>query len=146
MPDFSVIIPTYNEQERPAPYADRGKPLVDHKVADVIVVVASEDDTMREAEHAARDLSDKDLAIKAVRVEGQSVALFRQEGKVYATDNQCPHMGYPLTRGVVRNGVLTCDWHGYSYDLAGGGCFTGGCDDLRLSRCRCGTAASSSMS
>src|SRR3981189_2386655 len=41
-----------------------------------------------------------------------------------------PHMGYPLTRGRVRNGVLTCDWHGWSYDMRGGGCFTGGCDDL----------------
>jgi hypothetical protein len=39
-------------------------------------------------------------------------------------------MGYPLTRGRVRNGVLTCDWHGWSYDMRGGGCFTGGCDDL----------------
>ena len=67
---------------------------------------------------------------KAVRVEGHSVALFLHEGELYATDNQCPHMGYPLTRGIARGGVLTCDWHGYSYDMAGGGCFTGGCDDL----------------
>ena len=67
---------------------------------------------------------------KAVRVEGRSIALFQHQGNVYATDNQCPHMGYPLTRGRVRNGVLTCDWHGWSYDMRGGGCFTGGCDDL----------------
>ena len=67
---------------------------------------------------------------KAVKVEGRSVALFQHQGNVYATDNQCPHMGYPLTRGRVRNGVLTCDWHGWSYDMRGGGCFTGGCDDL----------------
>ena len=67
---------------------------------------------------------------KAVRVEGRSIALFQHQGSVYATDNQCPHMGYPLTRGRVRNGVLTCDWHGWSYDMKGGGCFTGGCDDL----------------
>ena len=67
---------------------------------------------------------------KAVRVEGHSVALFRHDGEIFATDNQCPHMGYPLTRGIVRDGVLTCDWHGYSYDMGGGGCFTGGCDDL----------------
>ncbi len=67
---------------------------------------------------------------KAVKVEGHSIALFRHQGKVYATDNQCPHMGYPLTKGLVRNGVLTCDWHGWSYDMEGGGCFTGGCDDL----------------
>ena len=46
---------------------------------------------------------------KAVRVgEGRSIALFNVEGRIYATDNQCPHMGFPLTRGVIRNGVLTC--------------------------------------
>ena len=67
---------------------------------------------------------------RAVRVEGQSIALFKHNGNIYATDNQCPHMGYPLTRGRVRGGVLTCDWHGWSYDMGGGGCFTGGCDDL----------------
>jgi nitrite reductase/ring-hydroxylating ferredoxin subunit len=67
---------------------------------------------------------------KAVKVDGRSIALFQHQGGFYATDNQCPHMGYPLTRGRARNGVLTCDWHGWSYDMKGGGCFTGGCDDL----------------
>ena len=67
---------------------------------------------------------------KAVRVKGHSVALFNVGGRIYATDNQCPHMGYPLTRGAIRGGVLTCDWHGWSFDLEGGGCFVGGCDDL----------------
>ena len=37
---------------------------------------------------------------RAVRVEGHSIALFQHEGAVYATDNQCPHMGYPLVRGA----------------------------------------------
>jgi nitrite reductase/ring-hydroxylating ferredoxin subunit len=67
---------------------------------------------------------------KAVRVKGHSIALFNVGGRIYATDNQCPHMGYPLTRGAIRDGVLTCDWHGWSFDLEGGGCFVGGCDDL----------------
>jgi nitrite reductase/ring-hydroxylating ferredoxin subunit len=67
---------------------------------------------------------------KAVRVKGHSIALFNVGGRIYATDNQCPHMGYPLTRGAIRHGVLTCDWHGWSFDLEGGGCFVGGCDDL----------------
>jgi nitrite reductase/ring-hydroxylating ferredoxin subunit len=67
---------------------------------------------------------------KAVKVGGRSIALFQHQGRFYATDNQCPHMGYPLTRGRLRNEVLTCDWHGWSYDIKGGGCFTGGCDDL----------------
>ena len=71
---------------------------------------------------------------KAVQLgdEGRSVALFNVEGKIYATDNQCPHMGYPLTRGVVRNGILTCDWHGRRFDLDGGGCFNNLCDNLEV--------------
>ena len=66
----------------------------------------------------------------AVRVNNRSIALFNHHGQFYATDNQCPHMGYPLIRGRTRNGVLQCDWHGWSYAMDGGGCFTGGCDDL----------------
>src|SRR5438045_8661405 len=77
------------------------------------------------------DLADvREGSSRAVKVDGRSIALFQHQGSVYATDNQCPHMGYPLTRGRVRNGVLTCDWHGWSYDMNGGGCFTGGCADL----------------
>ncbi|MBI1787783.1 MAG: Rieske (2Fe-2S) protein [Acidobacteria bacterium] len=69
---------------------------------------------------------------KAIRLrEGRSIALFNVEGQIYATDNQCPHMGYPLTRGAVRHGILTCDWHGRSFDLEGGGCFNYECDDLQ---------------
>lgn len=69
---------------------------------------------------------------RAIRLpEGRSIALFNVEGRVYATDNQCPHMGYPLTRGAVRHGILTCDWHGRSFDLQGGGCFNYECDDLQ---------------
>ncbi len=69
---------------------------------------------------------------KAVRIgEGRSIALFNVDDKIYATDNQCPHMGYPLTRGRIRHGILTCDWHERSFDLEGGGCFNVECDDLQ---------------
>lgn len=40
-------------------------------------------------------------------------------------------MGYPLTRGRIRHGILTCDWHERSFDLEGGGCFNVECDDLQ---------------
>ena len=69
---------------------------------------------------------------KAVKAgEARSIALFNVDGRIYATDNQCPHMGYPLTRGAVRNGIVTCDWHGRSFDLEGGGCFNQECDDVQ---------------
>ena len=64
--------------------------------------------------------------------DGRTIALFYTNGEYYATDNQCPHMGFPLVRGLVRNGVVTCDWHGRSFDLTGGGCFHSQCDDVRV--------------
>jgi nitrite reductase/ring-hydroxylating ferredoxin subunit len=69
---------------------------------------------------------------RAVKLDGgRSIALFNVDGRIYATDNQCPHMGYPLTRGAIRQGILTCDWHGRSFDLEGGGCFNYECDNLQ---------------
>jgi nitrite reductase/ring-hydroxylating ferredoxin subunit len=29
-------------------------------------------------------------------------------GRVFALDNRCPHMGFPLDRGSVEDGILTC--------------------------------------
>jgi nitrite reductase/ring-hydroxylating ferredoxin subunit len=33
------------------------------------------------------------------------------KGRVFALDNRCPHMGFPLDRGSVEDGTLTCHWH-----------------------------------
>jgi nitrite reductase/ring-hydroxylating ferredoxin subunit len=66
-----------------------------------------------------------------VQLEGHAVALFAQNGRVYAVDNRCPHMGFPLHRGTVRNGILTCHWHHARFDLATGGTFDPWADDVR---------------
>src|SRR3954463_13566487 len=41
-------------------------------------------------------------------------------GRVFALDNRCPHMGFPLDRGSVEDGILTCHWHPARFDLASG--------------------------
>ena len=41
-------------------------------------------------------------------------------GRVFALDNRCPHMGFPLDRGSVEDGILTCHWHHARFDLASG--------------------------
>ena len=70
---------------------------------------------------------------ESVQMEnGRTVAIFCWDGKYYATDNQCPHMGFPLVRGSIKNGVLSCDWHGRAFDLVTGGCFHSQCDDLQV--------------
>ena len=42
---------------------------------------------------------------------------------MYALDNRCPHMGFPLSRGTTKDGILTCDWHHARFDLKSGGTF-----------------------
>lgn len=67
----------------------------------------------------------------AVQLDGHAVALFVSDRRVYAIDNRCPHMGFPLDRGSVADGILTCHWHHARFDLAGGGTFDQFADDVR---------------
>jgi nitrite reductase/ring-hydroxylating ferredoxin subunit len=54
------------------------------------------------------------------------IALFRTARGVFASDNRCPHQGYALVRGDVKDGVLTCAWHNWKFDLGTGACRHGG--------------------
>lgn len=74
---------------------------------------------------------------KAVEVGGNSVALYNVAGTVYATANTCPHRGGPLGEGELNEGVITCPWHGFQYDVATGKCRTNpalslGCHPVRI--------------
>jgi nitrite reductase/ring-hydroxylating ferredoxin subunit len=60
-----------------------------------------------------------------------SVALFHHEGDVYAVDNRCPHMGFPLSKGTVEDGILTCHWHHARFELACGDTFDIFADDVQ---------------
>jgi nitrite reductase/ring-hydroxylating ferredoxin subunit len=51
-------------------------------------------------------------------------------GKVFALDNRCPHLGFPLHRGSVEDGILTCHWHHARFDLASGCTFDLWADDV----------------
>jgi nitrite reductase/ring-hydroxylating ferredoxin subunit len=64
-------------------------------------------------------------------VDGHTVALVLHGGRVYAVDNRCPHMGFPLHRGTCSDGILTCHWHHARFDLETGGTFDPWADDLR---------------
>lgn len=59
------------------------------------------------------------------------IAVFVHDGTAYAVDNRCPHMGFPLHRGSVCDGILTCHWHHARFDLASGGTFDPWADDVR---------------
>ena len=52
------------------------------------------------------------------------------DGRVFALDNRCPHLGFPLNRGSVEDGILTCHWHHARFDLASGCTFDLWADDV----------------
>src|SRR5262249_45828390 len=58
--------------------------------------------------------------VRAVVVDGRTVALARCGGRLGALDNRCPHQGGPLGEGSIENGWLRCPWHGYDYDPISG--------------------------
>ncbi|MBT4611598.1 MAG: Rieske (2Fe-2S) protein, partial [Gemmatimonadetes bacterium] len=67
---------------------------------------------------------------KPFSIDGNHLAVYRYEDGFYACDNRCPHMGYPLSEGSVRDGVLICHWHHWEFDLKTGGCFLTNGDDV----------------
>ena len=71
----------------------------------------------------AAKLSDlQEGAGMTAEVNGQKIALFNVEGRVYAVDNTCPHRGGPLGEGYLDGTVVTCPWHAWQFDVATGEC------------------------
>jgi nitrite reductase/ring-hydroxylating ferredoxin subunit len=65
-----------------------------------------------------------------VRGADRPIAVFAHDGRVSAVDNRCPHLGFPLHRGSVHDGILTCHWHHARFDLCSGCTFDLWADDV----------------
>jgi len=59
------------------------------------------------------------------------ICVFESDGELFALDDRCPHMGFPLHRGTVESGLLTCHWHNARFDLRSGGTLDPWADDVR---------------
>ena len=55
-----------------------------------------------------------------VGVEEKILALFNLDGKFYAIDDTCTHAGASLAEGTVSGSVVTCPWHGATFDITTG--------------------------
>jgi nitrite reductase/ring-hydroxylating ferredoxin subunit len=65
------------------------------------------------------------------KVGNHGVCVFWHDDRAYALDDRCPHMGFPLHRGTVEEGLVTCHWHNARFDLATGGTLDPFADDAR---------------
>ena len=65
-----------------------------------------------------------------VRGAHRPILVVEDQGRIFALDNRCPHMGFPLDRGSIEDGILTCHWHHARFDLASGCTFDLWADDV----------------
>src|SRR5690349_12061687 len=77
-------------------------------------------------------------SLEALKAKGRLVVqgghrpilIVYDRGRIFALDNRCPHMGFPLERGTVEDGILTCHWHHARFDLESGCTFDLWADDV----------------
>lgn len=58
--------------------------------------------------------------IREFQLNGTTVAIANVDGKLYAINNVCLHRGGPLGEGELAGKVVTCPWHGWTYDVTTG--------------------------
>src|SRR5882762_6973124 len=65
-----------------------------------------------------------------VRGPHRPILVVEHGDRVFALDSRCPHMGFPLDRGSLEDGILTCHWHHARFDLSSGCTFDLWADDV----------------
>lgn len=61
-----------------------------------------------------------DGAKQCLEVDDIRLVVCNVEGKIVAVSNICPHARMPLGDGELHGAVLTCPFHGYSYNVVTG--------------------------
>ncbi len=58
--------------------------------------------------------------VKSYLVENEVIAICNVEGKFYALKDECTHMEFPLSDGVLEGETITCAHHGAEFDVRSG--------------------------
>ena len=58
--------------------------------------------------------------IREIQLDGTTIALANVAGQFHAISNTCLHRGGPLGQGALQGNVVTCPWHGWSFDVTSG--------------------------
>jgi nitrite reductase/ring-hydroxylating ferredoxin subunit len=77
------------------------------------------------------------LQTQGAKVVKGGIAVFYHEDRVYAVDNRCPHLGFPLHMGSMCDGILTCHWHHARFDVCSGGTLDPWADDVAAHEAIC---------
>lgn len=59
-------------------------------------------------------------AIAPVYPKGVNLLVAKVEGRIYALDGKCSHMGCPLSAGYLSGVILTCPCHDWRFNITTG--------------------------
>jgi nitrite reductase/ring-hydroxylating ferredoxin subunit len=74
----------------------------------------------------AEEIAEGGLA--TTKIGDKEILLAKVEGKIYALDNACGHLAYPLNEGRLDGHVVTCIWHYARFDVRTGDVLSAGID------------------
>src|SRR5580765_5217232 len=57
---------------------------------------------------------------KIFEMDSNSIAVWNMGGNFVAFQNMCPHRGGPVGEGEMEGNIITCPWHGWSFDVTTG--------------------------
>jgi len=63
-------------------------------------------------------------SMKTIKLQGMNILLANIEGAFFAIPDKCTHLGGPLGKGDLKDGVVTCPWHGARFDVRTGEALT----------------------
>jgi nitrite reductase (NADH) small subunit len=58
--------------------------------------------------------------VKHILVHDKPMALCNVDGHFHAINAICAHMGGPLSSGQLEGCIISCPWHGWTYDVRTG--------------------------
>ena len=71
----------------------------------------------QEAAYKNIDIGD----LYAVNIQGKNMLISRTAENFVAYEDKCPHQGVKLsTSKCAKEGIITCPWHKYKFDLKNG--------------------------
>lgn len=64
--------------------------------------------------------------------ESDEILIFRNNGRLMAISNVCPHKMGPLSKGEFKDSAIECPWHGFTFGINSGQCLNNKCSGLKI--------------
>ena len=75
---------------------------------------------MSEFVRVAKTSDIPDGEVRSFVVDSEVIAVCHVDGKFYAIKDECTHMEYPLSDGLLEGEIITCAYHAAKFDVRTG--------------------------